>query len=1059
MNKIYKVLKTGQAVGENAKGNTGTLKKLSVLAVALSSAMVGTHAMAVDGANVAGAGEKSVMLGHEVVADGNNSTVVGSNNQGLATNNVVVGTGLTAKEENGIAVGSGTTVNGANSISVGNNNTMNAKATGEILLGNNLISNGALTHVDGVEKDVATNILVGTANTVNGGKNIVVGSDTTLNHGREHISIGNNNTVGGKDNSNSINIGSGNTNTSSHTTTIGDNLDIKSGYAVVIGKDINDKQDGGGTSSVALGHSLTIGATNTVNIGVNNVTASAYDVVVGNDIINKKHITNSFSANVAIGKDIKSDVLKSVAIGTKIENSSEQGVTLGYNANNNNKESVVIGSEINSFGLNSVTVGSKGAVAKGSQSIALGMGAVAGTAIDKIEYEDAGPDRGLVEKVVFTPATSDNIAIGTKANAENNTTIAIGKEARTFADNAVSLGNNSSVGQNGINGVVVGNNSNVNAKNTAVLGNNAIGRQANSVVLGNESVDKASTSIQNFTFATVNPNVTTGDFAGFNPVGVASIGDKGKERQIVNVGAGELSATSTDAVNGSQLYQVVDKLTGMRTRIDKGNNIEVEEVVNLDGAKTYKVGTKNNVNFNSVTTNNATLGDTVQITQNVKDGNGNNKISGVGGGNIAIGSTEAVNGDQVAKLAKSVADNLGGGSSVNTDGTVRNPTYNVAGGEYNNVGEALTALDNKTDPLAIRYDTQAKDKLTLQGQDGTSIKNVKAGEISATSKDGVNGSQLYNVAKGLKDVLGGGATVGADGKVIANNIGNTGKNTIDEAINEVGKRRTTVTAGKNIKVTESTNANGGKNYQVGVLDDININTANIGTVAIAEKDNNGNTKITGVGDGIVAENSTDAINGKQLWALDTLNVKYDNKEKDAITLGTTKGGTKVKNMEAGEVSRSSREAINGSQLHKSIIENSVVFGGGSMVDKNGNLIKPKYTVDKKTFDNVGDAIQALDKKKPDISEANRYTDKKVGNLEKKLSAGIASVTALEPAPIVAGKWTYSVGAGHYNGQSAIGATLRKTADNGRWSITGGVASGISGKSEPVVRLAVSGVLD
>ncbi len=82
---------------------------------------------------------------------------------------------------------------------------------------------------------------------------------------------------------------------------------------------------------------------------------------------------------------------------------------------------------------------------------------------------------------------------------------------------------------------------------------------------------------------------------------------------------------------------------------------------------------------------------------------------------------------------------------------------------------------------------------------------------------------------------------------------------------------------------------------------------------------------------------------------------------------------------------------------------------------------------------------------------------KIDKVEKEANAGIASAMAMETAPFIAGKWTYAVGAAYHGGEQAVGATLRKTADNGRWSLTGGVATGTEG--DPSVRIGISGVID
>ena len=85
------------------------------------------------------------------------------------------------------------------------------------------------------------------------------------------------------------------------------------------------------------------------------------------------------------------------------------------------------------------------------------------------------------------------------------------------------------------------------------------------------------------------------------------------------------------------------------------------------------------------------------------------------------------------------------------------------------------------------------------------------------------------------------------------------------------------------------------------------------------------------------------------------------------------------------------------------------------------------------------------------------TNQKIDDVEKKANAGIAAAMALESAPYIPGKFTYAVGASYHGGENAVGVRLRRTADNGRWSITGGVAAASQG--DPSFRIGISGVIN
>lgn len=153
--------------------------------------------------------------------------------------------------------------------------------------------------------------------------------------------------------------------------------------------------------------------------------------------------------------------------------------------------------------------------------------------------------------------------------------------------------------------------------------------------------------------------------------------------------------------------------------------------------------------------------------------------------------------------------------------------------------------------------------------------------------------------------------------------------------------------------------------------------------------------------------------------------------------------------------------------HQKITE---YLGGGSRYS-NQQWTSPQYRVGQgegaKTYPNVGGAIEALnqvdavlntriDRLGSQMQSSYQETQQRIHRLEKRAKAGIAVALALDSAPYVAGKYSYAVGAANYSGENAIGATLRKTADNGRWSMTGGMSTATQGGTG--VRIGVSGVL-
>ena len=209
---------------------------------------------------------------------------------------------------------------------------------------------------------------------------------------------------------------------------------------------------------------------------------------------------------------------------------------------------------------------------------------------------------------------------------------------------------------------------------------------------------------------------------------------------ITDVANGAVSSTSSDAINGSQLYGVSDYIADAL-----GGNA----VVNTDGSittPTYAIagGSYNNVGDAleaiDTTLDDALLWDTTANGGSAAHGKDKTAsvITNVANGAVSATSSDAINGSQLYSTNKYIADALGGDAEVNADGTITAPTYTIANTDYNNVGEALDALDNN----ALLWDEDAGAYNASHDGNASKITNVAAGDLSTTSTDAVNGSQL-----------------------------------------------------------------------------------------------------------------------------------------------------------------------------------------------------------------------------------------------------------------------------------------------------------------------------
>ncbi|MDC4591657.1 trimeric autotransporter adhesin Ata [Acinetobacter baumannii] len=650
---------------------------------------------------------------------------------------------------------------------------------------------------------------------------------------------------------------------------------------------------------------------------------------------------------------------------------------------------------------------------------------------------------------------------------------------------------------------------------------------------------------------------------------------KGKDGTVLdNVKAGHISSTSKEAVNGSQIHKISNSIknsiggntvvnpdgslttnniggtgknnindaisevkntaTRAKTTVTEGDNIVVKETVNKDGSTNYEVSTKKDLTLNSVTTgdsvlnnNGLTIKDGPSIT---KDGinAGSKKITDVANGVIAQNSKDAVNGGQVHHISNSIKTSIGGNTVVNPDGSLT--TNNIGGTGKNNINDAIKSVDEKVtngvnDLTQKGLNFGANDQKATQGKavhrklgdtinivggaDAKTAEDKTSGEniITRTTEDGVKIEMLKDVKFDSVNV--GGHVLNQQGLIIKG-----GPSITVNGINAGGKQITNVADGINAK--DAVNK-GQLDKQINeVKDQIGKDIGKLSDHAVQyDKDKNGNvdknsvtlgggekgTNLKNVADGKVAEGSKDAVNGGQLWNIqnqvdknsnDIKNIQnnIDNisngkaglvqqqKPNGEITVGKDTGGTSinmagkegdrvVQGVKDGEIKAGSNQAVNGGQIHKisESIKNSI--GGNTTIDpKDGSITTNNIGGTGKN--NINDAIGTLNQSNQELGnkitnlgdqlqQVFYDTNKRIDDVEKKANAGIAAAMALENAPFVAGKYTYAVGAAYHGGENAVGVTLRKTSDNGRWSITGGVAAASQG--EPSVRVGISGVIN
>ena len=358
------------------------------------------------------------------------------------------------------------------------------------------------------------------------------------------------------------------------------------------------------------------------------------------------------------------------------DKNTQSGVAFGINNTVLGDENLALGQYNHVNGANSMAVGSD-AVSNGFAAIALGTAS------------QAGPAKKEDNSKISSP-----IAIGYSAHATATETIAIGSEAKASADDAIAIGSSA---------ISTG-------KKSLALSKDAYAKDDNSVALGAGTITHEATQENE---ATVN-GITYSGFAGHDPLSVVSVGSEKSEtytvpdningldrkitvtphtRQIINVGAGKISATSTDAINGSQLYMIAEQVGKNKKLIDNistlssgakleaGDNIDVETHDDANQVKTYKVSTKKDIKANSYTINNSSI----KIDQNGINA-GNKKVINVTNGE---NDNDAVNVSQLNKVKNDVASH-----TKNIDTNTQNITNNTKA--INTLNKKVNDFDRKS---------------------------------------------------------------------------------------------------------------------------------------------------------------------------------------------------------------------------------------------------------------------------------------------------------------------------------------------------------------------------
>ncbi|MCS4298398.1 MULTISPECIES: YadA-like family protein [Acinetobacter] len=1014
------------------------------------------------------------------------------NNDGATGKNAVaVGVGASATGENAIAIGlsAGTNNDGGWNTSVGSNSGKNTKGQKNTALGDDASRDVTGNNNTGLGVNAGVNV-VGDSNLAVGdsaGGNVEGSGNTALGRMSGINVIGTSNTATGKGAGNNV---KGRNNSAFG---VGSGVDIIGEGNTAMGLGSGQRILGGFNASV--GYSAGNGTKGSANTALGFMTGqyvsgdmnSAVGPYAGQDVVGNKNTAEGHSAginvkgdsNIALGDTAGNNVTgsRNVALGRAAGqglSNVDDATSLGSGAKAAVSNSVALGanseairdvnSEVAYVPLGTTIVAAKaagGEVSVGTVGKERRISNVAAASLDtdavnlsQLKAVQAATtthyfsvnDEGIQGNNYNNDgATGKNALAAGRALAGGESSVAIGEGASAKADFSTAVGFLNTV--TGKNSTAIGASNNVAQENTQVLGNNVTTTQANSVVLGNASTDRAATAVDK-----VSINGEDYNFAGVGSTanGVVSVGKVGDERQIINVAAGEISASSTDAINGSQLHatnQAVEKLyagAGDTTHYVSVNDKGIKQGnYNNDGASgalAVAVGVSASAKGDGATAlglnSSAKSKDAVAIGTDTRaelEGSvalgkgsvadtaagiaGFDPLTGFGSSNtgstwrssaaaFSVGDVSRGITRQITGVAAGTADTDAVNvaqlkAAISKTNEAKGSTETVSAGKNTEVTKT-TQADGSTDYQVATKDDVSFDSVTVGNikadSQSNTISGLADGKVSADSDQAINGSQLHDTAESVANALGGNAKVNPDGTIKTSNIGNTGKDNVHDAIasihGQVAGAKTSVSAGKNTVVNSSTNTDGSNNYQVALAEDIQLNSV-----------------------------TANQVTAKQVTA-NKVNV-------GKVTIdGTT---NKVSGLANGEITSSSTDAINGSQLHQTNSSVAQHLGGGSTLNKDGSIGAPTYNVAGGTFHNVGDALGAIDTRVSNLEQAFYDTNKNMDDLRNDTYAGIAGAMAVGnlPQPTEAGMSMVSAGVSGYRGETAVAIGVSAITDSNK----------------------------
>ena len=668
------------AVGRNASaaGQTAIAMGIDSNASEYSAIAIGELATSTGGYSVA--------MGHKANVEGSLSVGIGVSSNANATSTTAVGSYANASANYATALGTSSAASGVYSIASG----YASKALGynSMALGFSAIANNTQA------------IAMGTSANSSAHSSVAIGA-SSLSNGNNAVAMGVRANASGVD-----------------SMALGLYANSSAERAVAIGR----TSVSSGDSAVAIGWKSLANASQAVAIGIDAKGAGVDSMAFGS------HANSSGEKAIAIGRTSLANATQAMAMGVQSKASGVNAIAFGTNSNASNETTIAIGVNSLASGINTVALG-QGSKATDYSAMAFGLGANSSGRYSIAIGQDtkAAIEHSIAMGYLANAAEAFTISQGAYSEATQRAAIALGYTAKATDRDAMALGSFA----------------NASAKSAVALGPHAKGTAYKSIALGADSEAGTNMFDANSTSAVFKNDAGSNSEVRFAASsssigGAVSVGKAGNERQIHNVAAGRISATSTDAVNGSQLHAVLN---------NSGFNIQENDTprsrINNNGVVNFKDG--NLTTANVTDTENGTIVkfdvNTTNITTNTTTGNATatnpNNIATAGDVTTAINNVRNMpitftgnTGSAVKKLGESLGI-VGDGTDITSTADANNVTFTL------NKSTAVTAGDNKA-VTSGAVDTAIKAiNLTTAGNTGNGAVNLATQSLNITGSNGL----------------------------------------------------------------------------------------------------------------------------------------------------------------------------------------------------------------------------------------------------------------------------------------------------------------------------------